>query len=200
MSVKEYRASPVGEARYGYGHLPVVELNYIKNSITSIPPEEASTSGKYLNVLNGLLNLETFELEPHTPELLTIVQLPVVYDPDADSSVIDTFLRMVMPEDCAPVLEEFAGYCLVPSMRYEKALMLIGEGGNGKGTLIAALTAMLGKQNVAGVSLQDLAENRFAAADLFGKMANLHADIPNRILENTSRFKELVSGNLIRAE
>lgn len=175
-------------------------LNYVKNTVQSISPEEATASSKYLNVLNGLLNLDTFELEPHTPDLLTIVQLPVSFDPDADTSVIDEFLRQVMPEDCIPVFEEFAGYCLVPSMRHEKALLLIGEGGNGKGTLIAALASLLGKENVSGVSLQDLAENRFAAADLFGKMANLHADIPNKVLENTSRFKELVSGDLIRAE
>lgn len=175
-------------------------LAYIKNLIPNISPEEATNSGDVLNVKNGLINLNTFELMPHTPDLLSVVQLPVAYDPEADCSAIDEFLRKVVPEDCIPVILEMAGYCLVPTMKYEKALMLVGEGGNGKGTLIAALTALLGTENVAQVSFQDLAENRFAAAELFGKMANLHADIPSKILENSSRFKELVSGDRIRAE
>ena len=175
-------------------------LAYTKNTVTSVSPVEATTNQEYLNVHNGLLNLNTLELLPHTHKLLTIVQLPVDYDPDADCTVIDEFLRLVVPEDSIPVIEEMAGYCLIPSMKYEKALMLAGEGGNGKGTLIALLTSLLGAQNVAGVSFQDLAENRFASAELFGRMANLHADIPSKVLENSSRFKELVSGDMIRAE
>lgn len=175
-------------------------LAYIKNIVSEVSPEEATTNEVFLNVRNGLLRLDTLELVPHTSELLTVVQLPVEYYPDADCTAVDEFLRAVVAGDCIPVIEEMAGYCLIPSMKYEKALMLVGEGGNGKGTLIALLAAMLGAQNVSGVSFQDLSENRFASAELFGKMANLHADIPNKILENSSRFKELVSGDMIQAE
>jgi P4 family phage/plasmid primase-like protien len=175
-------------------------LSYIKNTLPSISPETAMSTRGLLNVRNGLIDLATMELRQHTPELHTVIQLPTVYDPAADTSAIDEFLHLVMPADCVPVMEEMAGYCLTPSMQYEKALMLVGDGGNGKGTLIAVLTAMLGQQNVATVSFQDLSENRFASAQLYGKMANLHADIPNKILENSARFKELVSGDLIQAE
>ncbi len=185
----EFQRNRLGEA-----------LDYIKNMVPSVSPEEAANTQNVLNVKNGILHLDTLELTPHSPDLLTVVQLPVIYDPEADCSVIDRFLQTAVAPDCIPVIEEMAGYCLVPTMRYEKALMLIGEGGNGKGTLIAVLTAMLGSHNVSGVSFQDLSENRFASAELFGKMANLHADIPSKILENSSRFKELVSGDMIRAE
>ncbi len=175
-------------------------LAYIKNTVVNVSPEEATTNSKFLSVKNGMLDLDTFELLPHGPKYLTIVQLPVIYDPNADCSAIDEFLRIVTPKDCISILEEMAGYCLVPTTKYEKALMLVGEGENGKGTFIAVLTSLLGTQNVANISFQELSENRFASAGLFGKMANLHADIPNKILENSSRFKELVSGDLIRAE
>ncbi|MBP3037964.1 hypothetical protein J9303_00385 [Bacillaceae bacterium Marseille-Q3522] len=175
-------------------------LAYIKNTIEEVSHEEASTNKGFLNLKNGILQLDTLELVPHTPDIRTVMQLPVAYDPDADCTVIDAFLKMVVPEDAIAVIEEMAGYCLIPTMKYEKALVLYGEGGNGKGTLIALLISLLGQKNVAGVSFQDLAENRFASAELFGKMANLHADIPSRVLENSSRFKELVSGDMIRAE
>ena len=62
------------------------------------------------------------------------------------------------------------------------------------------ITAMLGDKNVANVSFQALTENRFATAQLFGKMANLHADIPNKTIENTAQFKEITSGDMIQAE
>lgn len=175
-------------------------LAYIKGIVPEITQEEAVNTGRYLNLKNGLLDLETLELLPHDPKLQTIIQLPVEYHPDADCSVIDAFFKAVVPEDAIPVIEEMSGYCLVPTMKYEKALLLYGEGGNGKGTYIAVLTALLGPQNVANVSFQDLSENRFASSELFGKLANLHADIPNKVLENSSRFKELVSGDQIRAE
>ena len=175
-------------------------LAYIKNTVCRVTPEEAMNTGNWLNLLNGLLNLETLDLEPHTPELKTIVQLSVVYDPEADCSEIDVFLKAVVPADAITVAEEYVGYCLIPTMRYEKSLVLHGEGGNGKGTLIAMITAMLGDKNVANVSFQALTENRFATAQLFGKMANLHADIPNKTIENTAQFKEITSGDMIQAE
>ncbi|MTI95406.1 MAG: hypothetical protein FH749_07940 [Firmicutes bacterium] len=175
-------------------------LAYVKNTVEVIPLEKATNTGNLLNVQNGLLHLETMELLPHTPDCKTIVQLPVNYDLNADTTVMDTFLELVAPADAIPVLYEMAGYCLTPEMKYEKALLLYGEGGNGKGTFIEVLSQLLGTNNVAQVSFQDLTENKFASADLFGKMANMHSDIPDKVLENSSRFKELVSGDLIRAE
>ncbi len=186
---EEFRTNRVKEA-----------LAYIKNTVGAVGPDDAVNNGQRLNLKNGLLDLNTMELTPHTPDFRTIVQLPVDYDPNADCSAIDAFFKAVVPEDAIPVMEEMAGYCLIISMKYEKALVLYGEGGNGKGTFIAALTNLLGPRNVATVSFQDLTENRFATADLFGKMANLHADIPSKTLENSSQFKELVSGDMIRAE
>jgi putative DNA primase/helicase len=129
-----------------------------------------------------------------------MIQLSVAYDTEADCSQIDTFLKTVVPEDAIPVVEEYVGYCLIPTMRYEKSLVLHGEGGNGKGTLIAIIIKMLGDKNVANVSFQALTENRFATAQLFGKMANLHADIPNKVIEDTAQFKEITSGDMIQAE
>lgn len=175
-------------------------LAYIKNTVQELSPQEAVTEMQYLNVRNGLLDLKTLEFIDHSPEIRMLSQLPINYDPGASSKHFDQFLKQVVPGDAIPVVEEMAGYCLVPSMKYEKALVLYGEGGNGKGTLIALLTALLGHKNIAGVSFQDLSENRFASAELFGKMANLHADIPSKVLDNSSRFKELVSGDMIRAE
>ncbi|WP_303873343.1 phage/plasmid primase, P4 family [Tepidanaerobacter acetatoxydans] len=174
-------------------------LNYIKNTVLEVHPNEAATTGEYLNVRNGLLNLETLEFVPHTPELHTIIQLPVEYNPDAKCPAIDKFLNMVA-KDSIPVIEEMLGYCLIPSMKYEATFLLYGEGGNGKGTLIALIGELFGKDNTSNIALQSLTENRFLTAELFGKMVNLYADIPNRIVEDSSLFKTLTSGDSVQAE
>jgi putative DNA primase/helicase len=62
------------------------------------------------------------------------------------------------------------------------------------------LNTLLGLNHVSHVSLQDLAENRFKAAQLLGKLANIFADLDARALESSSSFKMLTSGDPIDAE
>jgi putative DNA primase/helicase len=175
-------------------------MHYIKNTTPKVSPDEATSMGDYLNVKNGLINLSTMEFTEHTPELRTIMQLPVVYDPNADCPALKEFLKKVTFEECIPIIQEMLGYCLLNTMQYEKSFLLYGEGGNGKGTLISVMQKFFGEQNASNVALQTLSDNRFAAASLFGKMVNLHSDIPNRLIEDSSLFKELTSGDRIQAE
>lgn len=55
--------------------------------------------------------------------------------------------------------------------------MFFGDGSNGKGVLIKIIEALLGENNCSHRSLQDLDKNRFATADLFGKLVNTHSDL-----------------------
>jgi len=50
------------------------------------------------------------------------------------------------------------------------------------------------------VSLQDINEERFAIAGLYGKLANTFADLKSDRLTTTGNFKMLVSGDFIRAQ
>lgn len=173
---------------------------YMKNILPKVSPDEATSMGDYLNVKNGLIKLDTMEFVEHNPELRTIMQLPVVYDPHADCPMLKQFLKKVTFEECIPIIQEMFGYCLLNTMQYEKSFLLYGEGSNGKGTLISVMQRFFGEQNASNVALQTLSDNRFAAASLFGKMVNLHSDIPNRLIEDSSLFKELTSGDRIQAE
>ena len=58
----------------------------------------------------------------------------------------------------------------------------------------------LGDQNVSHASIQELNNDRFAIADLHGKLANICADLKVEKLTNTGNFKMLVSGDTIRAQ
>src|SRR5437763_5281033 len=84
-----------------------------------------------LNLQNGLLNSETGEFTEHSPTHLSLVQLPIRYDPNAKCPNISKFLEQVLhPQDVSTALQIF-GYCLYKSAKYEKAIMLFGTGSNG---------------------------------------------------------------------
>jgi P4 family phage/plasmid primase-like protien len=162
--------------------------------------EEFDNDTNVINVKNGLLNVMTDELKPHIPEYLSFVQLPVRYDPDATCMKITKFLTQVLSKEDISTLVRVFGYCLFRSACYEKAVMLIGPGRNGKSVLIKLVEALVGHENVSHASLQELLSDRFASADLYCKLVNTYADLEADKLINTGRFKTLVSGDTIRAQ
>lgn len=153
-----------------------------------------------LNCLSGLLNMKTLELQEHTPDYPSLAQIPVFYDPKFDAPDINKFLTEILkPEDIDPILELF-GYCLLREIPFQKAFLFVGEGANGKSTLIELLRAFLGKNSCSSVSLQELEEDKFKKAELFGKLANLSSDIPSKGLHHIGTFKMLTGGDKITAE
>jgi len=147
-----------------------------------------------------LLDLTSGELSPHTPAHLSTVQIPVEYDPDADCPFWQRFIKGVFPADCQDLPWELVAWLMIPTTSIQKAVLLLGEGNNGKSTFLTALGSFLGHQNVAGVSLHKLEANRFATAQLVGKLANVCPDLPSAHLAGTSVFKALTGGDLIHAE
>jgi len=144
-------------------------ISYVKASTYCVPKEPPV---HLINLKNGIYDLETDTLEPHSPEYFFFNQLPVEYDPEADCPKIKKFLKEVAAsEEDVDVLEEIAGYCLYRSYPIHKALMLVGE-----------------------------ETNRFATAALFGKLANIYPDLSDKSLTQTGIFKMLTGGDLIEAE
>jgi putative DNA primase/helicase len=72
--------------------------------------------------------------------------------------------------------------------------MLLGSGSNGKSTFLAVLRRLLGRRNVSSVPLQAFGESRFAAAEVYGKLANVCGDLDSRALRRSDLFKTLTGG------
>lgn len=149
---------------------------------------------------NGILRLADRQLLPHTPDWLSDVQLPVAYDPDAKCPHTDKFDREVFPEDCIELSHEIVAWLMVPDMSTQKAILMIGEGGNGKSRKLAQLVAFLGQRNVKAMSLHSLEGDRFATAQLRGRLANICPDLPSSDLSSTSIFKAILGGDTIEAQ
>jgi len=98
-----------------------------------------------------------------------------------------------------PLLFEIIGYCLYPDYPFNKAIMLVGDGRNGKSTFLRLVKTILGEENVSGLSLQEICLYRFAPSELYHKLANIFPDIPNRAIGYTGWFKALTGEDYISA-
>jgi P4 family phage/plasmid primase-like protien len=153
-----------------------------------------------VNVLNGILNVETKHLRDHDPGFMSPVQIPVEYDPAATCPEWEKFVAETFPEDAQELAFELPADLITPSRSVQKSILLIGEGSNGKSTYLRALTAFVGSPNTAGVSLHKLESDRFATARLIGKLANICPDLPSTHLTETSAFKAITGGDDLGAE
>jgi putative DNA primase/helicase len=153
-----------------------------------------------INVANGLLTLATRDLQPHSPEFLSPVQFPMDYDKAATCPAIDAFVGQVFPADALALAYQLAGWLLTPDIRIQKIVLLTGEGGTGKSTYLTLLVAFMGRRNVSAIPLQRLESDKFAAARLVGKLANIFADLPSEALKGTSMLKAITGGDAIPAE
>lgn len=153
-----------------------------------------------VNVRNGLLNVETGELLPHTPKHLSPIQIPVRFDPKALCPAWDAFLSEVVSSDQIDALWELLGITMVPDRSIQQVAFLIGSPGTGKSTLLDGIKAFVGGENLTAMGLNRLETNRFAPARLLGKLANIAADITNKELRDVSIFKSITGGDAIEGE
>jgi putative DNA primase/helicase len=175
-------------------------IDYIKASTYTTRREEPPN---LLLLDNGVLDLskDPFELKPHSPKYMFFNKIPIKYDPEADCPNIKKFMREITnSEEDVIILEETLGFCLYREYLIAKALMLVGDGSNGKSTFLNLAKTFLGHKNVSGRSLQDLELHRFAKADLHSKLANIYADLSDKALQSTGTFKMLTGRDLISAE
>jgi putative DNA primase/helicase len=153
-----------------------------------------------LNLHNGLLDLTTSTLLPHTPKHLSPIQLPISFDPTSTCPLWESFASRILPDDCQRFPFELIASAMRGDISDQKAALLIGCGENGKSVLLSAVVSFLGKGNISNLALQRLEDDRFAVVRLLGKLANVCADLPAHHLVSTSIFKALTGGDRLTGE
>jgi len=154
----------------------------------------------YINLQNGMLHVETSELHPHSKDHFSTIQLPVKYDDKATCPRWHRFLDEIFEadEERIDLVQEFMGYSLMPDTRFEKAVLMVGEGANGKSTLLGVWEHMIGRDNFCSVTLGNL-QNEFHRVKLYGKLLNIAAEVRDTTLEQADYFKRIVTGDTIDA-
>ena len=113
----------------------------------------------------------------------------------ADAPAPEHWLRFLSellgPEDI-PALQEYLGYCLIPSTKGQKMLMLIGKGGEGKSRIGLVIRSLLG-DSMNTTSIQKVESNRFSRADLENKLLMVDDDMDMSALPKTNYIKSIVT-------
>ena len=163
---------------------------------------ELNANPYIINVRNGLYNILEDTLTEHTPDYFSTVQLDVAYDKAAGCPLFKKFLAESMGGDMEQVglIQEMLGYFLIPVNSAQKCFVIVGAASAGKSVLLRVLNdVLLGRRNVSNVSWQALNE-RFKTAELFGKLANIFADLPTKNIDDNGIFKALVGEDYLTVE
>lgn len=153
-------------------------------------------------VQNGLLNLETGKLEDFTPEMIFTFMIHANHVEGAKCEKWLRFLEEVQPnQQDRDVLQEYAGYTLIPSMPFHKLAFLVGGGRNGKGVFIRTIEDILGSENVSNIKLDYLnGGHRFIATNLFGKLMNISSEPSTKYPLQTELIKQLTGEDSLEGE
>jgi putative DNA primase/helicase len=128
------------------------------------------------------------------------VQICANYNPSATCPQFLSFVADILPESELPLIQEIFGYLLIPVNKAQKSFVFVGAPNAGKSTLLSvAQETLLGSENVSSIPWQGLAD-RFNKAELFGKLANIFADLPSKAIDDGGMFKALTGEDSITAE
>ncbi|WP_199485590.1 DNA primase family protein [Absiella sp. AM29-15] len=164
----------------------IIEIMKLAAHVEDFPPEQDR-----IHLANGTLLLDGTFTEGK-PDIVRN-RLPVSYRPDAPKpSLWLSFLDgLLYPEDI-PTLQEFIGYCLIPSNKGQRMMVIKGNGGEGKSQIGAVLGQMLGSSMKDG-SIGKISENRFARADLEHILLCVDDDMRMEALRQTNYVKSIVT-------
>ena len=164
----------------------ILEVLKLEAQVPDFPPEQDR-----IHVSNGTLTLNGTFTEGR-PAIVRS-RLPVAYNPDAPAPVIWlNFLDGLLHAEDIPTLQEFIGYCLIPSNKGQRMMVIKGNGGEGKSQIGAVLSAVFGT-NMKDGSIGKISENRFARADLEHILLCVDDDMRMEALRQTNYVKSIVT-------
>lgn len=155
-----------------------------------------NAKNKYKQFMNCVLDLSTGDIYPPSPEFGITHVVPHVYNKEMKCPSWDKFLMDVTEEDenKVRILNEFVGYCLFSGNSWlQKALMLIGDGANGKSVFMHIVKELIGKENCASIKIKNIGKED-SIAQLGGKLVNICGEVSFDAFRDSADFKELVEG------
>lgn len=165
-----------------------------------------------IGMQNAVLNIKDNVLLPHSPDHHLISKAPFDYDPHATCPTYEAFIhgffnRPPDPEKGIPeptedeiqraigCYEEFMGLSLIPDSRFEKALIMRGQPGSGKSTIMNLSTQFHSTEATSAVSLSRIQDDRYSWP-LKDTLLNVTAEMSTNTWVDEEVFKKFVSGDL----
>ena len=161
--------------------------------------EEFFQDRKHLHLafLNGTLQIDTGKFHASDPAKPVKETLPLTYDPDATCNVfLGSFLAHILDAADIDLLQRYLSQILEGINHSQTILVLTGDSGWGKSSLLKILGTMLGWKN-AGIIREQLSRDEFELAHYANKHLLIHPDLTTDFLDRkeASIFKQLVGGD-----
>jgi putative DNA primase/helicase len=187
----------------------LVDCNLVKKVLAQIVSEYYEISHicnneiTYINMKSDVLAIHKdghIEHLPHDPKYNFAYKLSYDYDENAQAPIFNKFLATSLKDmELINVISEFLGFVLDRnSKNYEKALFLLGDGSNGKSTLINIIKSLFGYSNISTVELSEMSNAQMVAL-MDSKLLNISADASRKGLD-TAIFKKLITGEPVQAK
>ena len=159
------------------------------------PPLDTDTETIHLQ--NGTLKIDgAFTPEKQFCTCRLNVQYPAEYK---EPKMWLKFLNDILEPLDILTLQEYLGYCLIPSTKAQKMLMIIGKGGEGKSRIGIVMQHIFGFGGLVSGQIQDFdnsSKSRFARAKLVSRLVFLDDDLDLSGLAKTSFLKQLVTAEI----
>ena len=104
---------------------------------------------------------------------------------------LEFLTELLAPQDI-DTLQEYLGYCLIPSTRGQKMMFIIGSGGEGKSRIGVILQEIFGKSMLMG-SFGRIENDKFFRYNLQNKLLMVDDDMQLEALKSTGYIKGLVT-------
>jgi len=150
-----------------------------------------------VSLANGILQLDGLNFLPSTPGRPVREALPIIYDPNAKCPLfLEAFLRHILEPDDIDVLQRGLSQVLEGINHSQTILVLTGDSGWGKTTLIKILGTLLGWNRI-GIIREHLFRDELELGHYHNKHLLVHPDLPTEFLARpeASIFKQLVGGD-----
>jgi len=173
-------------------------------NFTSI--DRFNTDENIINFKNGLLHLDTMELKPHSPDVLSTIQVDCNYTPHVTppkNSHFDKYMDFLTNGDTNKkrFLLQYMGMAIsnVSGYKTKKSLFMVGKGDSGKTQIKELCVRLIGNEFVSSINLQTL-EERFGCSNVFNKRLVGNNDMQYVRVRELSTFKMLTGGDSVTVE
>lgn len=148
-----------------------------------------------IHIKNGLLKVDKdglfTEFIPRKEFCLNRLNVAYSEEKQTPERFLNFLNELFKPEDIRTV-QQYLGYCLLPTNRLQLCLILNGTGGEGKSQLGYILASILGEANIIQSNVQKVQE-RFGFANCANKLVYLDDDLDGKAIVKTGNFKTLVT-------
>ena len=156
----------------------------------------------FVHCTNGMLDAQTGELHPFSPDFKSRNATPFAWDEGANCPVfISELLASALPPEDIEIIQLYMGMTLMGRNLAQRILMLTGTAGGGKSTLCTVIEGLVGVMNCTESRTKHLGE-RFELARLVGKTLLTGKDVKGDFLmtEGAHVLKALSGGDRLETE